>query len=509
MVTFSLKPGRKPLSLAAAATAAVMFLMAPPAGADPGGSPGSPPPHAAANQTSPQHFKDVIANLFEWNWDSVAKECTQVLGPNGYAGVQVAPPQDSLTRDGHPWWEVYQPVDYNLTSRMGNEDQFKAMVATCRAAGVKVYVDAVINHTTGQGDLSYGGVSYTHYSYPDYGYADFHHYPADCPEPDNGIHDWNSFQEVTHCELLGLADLRTESDKVRSTLAGYLNKLLGYGVSGFRVDAAKHIGQTDLAAIEGRLRDTVDGDRPYMALEVFPGSTGQLAPQAFEGQGSLLGFDGAYQLQSAFTGSIASLKNYGTESGLLPSDKELAFVQNHDTERNGSTLSYTDGATNVLATEFLLARGYGVPQVYSGFKFTGGDDSPPADAHGYVTNTDCTTTWACVDREPAILHMVGWHNAAAGSDVANWYDNGANLIAFSRGNKAWIAINNGGAASTADVQTGMPPGKYCDVISGETAGGPGGACTGQTVTVDPHGFASVNVPAKGSIAFTLGDRSHS
>ena len=509
MVSLTQKSGRKPAAFAAAAAAAAMFLAAPPAGADPGGSPGTPPLHAAASQSSAQHSKDVIANLWEWNWPSVAKECTDVLGPNGYAGVQVAPPQDSLTREGHPWWEVYQPVDYSLTSRMGNEEQFKAMVSTCRDAGVKVYVDAVINHTTGQGDLSYGGVSYSKYSYPDYGYADFHHYPADCPEPDNGIHDWNSFQEVTHCELLGLADLRTESDSVRSTLAGYLNKLLDYGVSGFRVDAAKHIGQTDLAALESRLRNTVDGDRPYMALEVFPGSTGQLAPDAFEGQGSLLGFDVAYQLKSAFTGNVAALKAFGPESGLLPSGKELAFVQNHDTERNGSTLSYKDGATNVLATEFLLARGYGVPQVYSAFKFTGSDDSPPSDANGYVTATDCTTTWACMDRDPSILHMVGWHNAAAGSEPANWFDDGANLIAFSRGNKAWIAINNGIAPRTVEVQTGMAPGTYCDVISGEAVGGPGGSCTGQTVTVDPHGFASVSVPAKGSLAFTLGDRTRS
>ena len=50
------------------------------------------------------------------------------LGPAGYAGVQVAPPQDSLQRTAlgngsdtvlHPWWEVYQPTDYTLTSRMG------------------------------------------------------------------------------------------------------------------------------------------------------------------------------------------------------------------------------------------------------------------------------------------------------------------------------------------------------------------------------------------------------
>src|SRR3954454_15830479 len=81
--------------------------------------------------------RDVIANLWEWNWRSVARECTDVLGPAGYGGVQVAPPQDSVKRSEttaptplHPWWEVYQPVDYNLTSRMGTEAQFKSMVRT-------------------------------------------------------------------------------------------------------------------------------------------------------------------------------------------------------------------------------------------------------------------------------------------------------------------------------------------------------------------------------------------
>jgi len=79
----------------------------------------------------------------------------------------------------HPWWEVYQPIDYNLTSRMGNEAQFKQMVATCRKAGVKVYVDAVINHMSGQGNLSYGGVTYSKYNYPGlYNTSNFHHFPA-------------------------------------------------------------------------------------------------------------------------------------------------------------------------------------------------------------------------------------------------------------------------------------------------------------------------------------------
>jgi alpha-amylase len=116
----------------------------------------------------------VMANLFEWSWTSVAAECTNVLGPAGFGGVQVSPPQDSLKRTAeeqadpntgavtvrHPWCEVDQAVDYALASRMGSEQQFKDMVSTCRKAGVKVYVDAVINHTVGQGHVSYGSQTY-------------------------------------------------------------------------------------------------------------------------------------------------------------------------------------------------------------------------------------------------------------------------------------------------------------------------------------------------------------
>ena len=79
---------------------------------------------------------------------------------------------------------------------------------------------------------------------------------------------------MTKCELLGLADLRTDDPATRAKIAAYLNKLIGYGVSGFRVDAAKHIGHADLIAIQKLLHRTWDGTRPYFALEVVPGLAG-------------------------------------------------------------------------------------------------------------------------------------------------------------------------------------------------------------------------------------------
>ena len=104
----------------------------------------------------------------------------------------------------------------------------------------------------------------------------------------------------------------------------------------------------------------------------------------------MLGLDAVKQLRDAFKSypatrtSAASppCKVFGAGSGLTPSRKTLSFVQNHDTERNGDALSYKDGARNILANEYLLASGYGTPQVYAGFAFTTNDDSPPATPTG-------------------------------------------------------------------------------------------------------------------------------
>src|ERR1700760_3730021 len=119
---------------------------------------------------------DVTANLWEWNWPSVAAACTGQLGPAGYGAVQVAPPEESITlpssSDGaHPWWEGDQPVSYQSSSRLGTRAQFASMVSACHAAGVRVYADAVINHTAGDNNTftsGYGGSTFspTRYGQP-------------------------------------------------------------------------------------------------------------------------------------------------------------------------------------------------------------------------------------------------------------------------------------------------------------------------------------------------------
>ena len=458
-------------------------------------------PAAAA---PPAH--DVIANLWEWPWTSIASECHDVLGPAGYGAVQVAPPEDSISVDGHPWWDVYQPAGYDLNSRFGNRAQFVAMVTACHAAGVRVYVDAVINHMTGAGQsdtTSYGGAVFTNdYRYPSAGYTpgDFHGYPEDCPNPDNQISNWNSPQELRECQLSGLSDLRTESEHVRTTIAGYLNDLIDIGVDGFRIDSAKHMDDKDLAAIQAKLHRKV-----FFFQEVMPGG---VSTSEYEPTGSLLEFPYAYAMKSAFNATIGDLNDLEQGTVLDPSDKAVVFVENHDTERDGSTLSYHDGATEQLANVFMLAFTYGTPDVMSSFAFTDRDQAPPSDAQGFVTPVTCGTPWLCQHRARAVRNMVGFHNDAAGTGVRDWWSDGSNTIAFSRGDatstRAWIAIDNDTTAQPSRTyRTGLPAGTYCDIIHGDVVAG---QCSGPTVAVGADGSVTVAVSSKDAVAIDVSSR---
>ena len=319
--------------------------------------------------------RDVGIQLFQWNWESIGRECTDTLGPAGIAWVLTSPPQEHIA--GSPWWTAYQPVSYTIESRLGTREQFAAMVDTCHDAGVKIIADAVINHMTGQDSDGEGwaGTPYGHYDYPGlYDQDDFHH--CGLSESDD-ITDYSSAGNVQNCELVNLADLATEKSSVQETIARYLNDLRSIGVDGFRIDAAKHMPADDVAAIVER----IDGD-PYIVQEVIRTDGEPIQPEDYLDSGDVFEFGLSYQLVTWMkTGSLSSIGNIGSY-GFAPSDQAATFVDNHDTERNRQTLSYRDGAKYQLATMLLLASDYGSPVLYSGYAFTINDTGLPVDSVG-------------------------------------------------------------------------------------------------------------------------------
>ncbi|MEV6732727.1 MULTISPECIES: carbohydrate-binding module family 20 domain-containing protein [unclassified Streptomyces] len=396
--------------------------------------------------------KDVTAVLFEWRFESVAKACTDSLGPAGYGYVQVSPPQEHI--QGSQWWTSYQPVSYKIAGRLGDRAAFRAMVDTCHAAGVKVVADSVINHMAAADGVGTGGSSYTKYGYPGvYSGSDM----DDCRAT---ISNYQDRANVQNCELVQLADLDTGEDYVRGRIAGYLNDLLSLGVDGFRIDAAKHMPAADLANIKARLTNP----GVYWKQEAIYGAGEAVSPSEYLGNGDVQEFRYARDLKRVFQNeNLAYLKNFGEAWGYMASGQSAVFVDNHDTERVGDTLNYKDGSAYTLAGVFMLAWPYGSPDVHSGYEWTDKDAGPP---NGGTVNACYTDGWKCQHAWREISSMVGFRNAARGQAVTNWWDNGGDQIAFGRGAKAYVAINHEGAALTRTFQSSLPAGDYCDVQSG-------------------------------------------
>ncbi|WP_432103029.1 carbohydrate-binding module family 20 domain-containing protein [Streptomyces sp. bgisy091] len=408
---------------------------------------------ATTAQAAPPGTKDVTAVMFEWKFSSVAKACTDSLGPAGYGYVQVSPPQEHI--QGAQWWTSYQPVSYKIAGRLGDRTAFANMVSTCHSAGVKVVADSVINHMSAGSGTGTGGSSYGKYDYPGlYSVNDMN----DCQSQ---ITNYGDRGNVQNCELVGLADLDTGEDYVRGKIAGYLNDLLSLGVDGFRIDAAKHMPAGDLANIKSRLTDP----NVYWKQEAIYGGGEAVSPSEYLGNGDVQEFRYARSLKQVFNNeNLANLKNFGEGWGFMESGKSAVFVDNHDTERGGDTLNYKDGANYTLASVFMLAYPYGSPDVHSGYEWSDKDAGPP---NGGQVNACYSDGWKCQHAWREIASMVGFRNTARGQGVTDWWDNGGDQIAFGRGSKAYVAINHEGSSLTRTFQTSLPAGDYCDVQSGK------------------------------------------
>ncbi|CAL1711231.1 unnamed protein product [Somion occarium] len=443
---------------------------------------------------APSGTKNVIIQMFEWTWDSVAAECTNFIGPAGYGFVQVSPPQEHV--QGSQWWTDYQPVSYTLTSKRGNRSQFANMITTCHAAGVKVIVDTIFNHMSGaDSGTGVAGSSFTHYNYPGiYQTQDFHHCGL---EPGDDIVNYGNRVEVQTCELVNLADLATDTEYVRGRLAAYANDLLSLGADGLRLDAAKHIPATDLSNIVSRLSGS-----PYLTQEVIFGAGEPISPSEYTGIGDVQEFRYTSALKDAFLGGgISSLQSFDNR-GWVSGSQANVFVTNHDTERNGDSLNNNSPSnTYVTAMIFSLAYPYGTPTILSSYSgFTNTDAGAPNGGVGTCSGTGGSNGWLCQHRWVAISGMVGFHNNVGTAALNNWVSPQSQQIAFGRGSLGFVAINNADSAWTSTFSTSLPNGSYCDVISGQSSSG---TCTGNSFTVSSGTF-STTVPARSAIAIHTG-----
>lgn len=480
--------------------------------------------------------------LFEWPWNDVAQECEQVLGPTGYTAVLVSPPNEhALINDRtlavFPWWQRYQPVSFRLDrTRSGTRAEFAMMVARCRAAGLAVYVDAVFNHMArppkSDGNRFLRGSAGSYYnptwlSYPyGIGAKDFHplkrppcHNPGGDVEIKDSIvaqdqeEEQRRIENLWFCQLRGMPDLDTGSARIQQRIVAYLSDLVFLGVSGFRIDAAKHIPPRQLDAILQQVGRQVAPRQPFYFFEMSY-SEATRAPEADYVQvnnrrGSLPPFflDSDYnRLLTELFRSVTPLaeaaprlrndyagpKSATAAQQLVGTHRLVTFIDTHDMQRQhiqGPVL-YHIHDTYALAVAFLLAWPHGYPMLMSSYAL-GKEETdpfhnagPPADEAGMTIgpysdpesgqrlatarcfNFEEARGWVCEHRWLAIAGMVGFRRAMQGEQaITNWWDNGSNQIAFGVGARGFVVINNEARPLQNLWQTALPDGEYCNVAA--------------------------------------------
>ena len=334
---------------------------------------------------------------------------------------------------------------------------------------MQILVDVVLNHMTGlQNGTGFAGTEFSKYDFPGlYTNEDFNI----CPTGVSQIEDWSNVEEIQQCELLSLSDLNTSKANVRDQLVKYLRELRNYGVAGFRVDAAKHIKASELKQIV----DQLPSDTTFIS-EVI----GEQPPQSeYYAFGHVFSFDWINQMRNIFgsSGLLGGSADQNYFDMLSPSDKTVALVSNHDTERNGGALTYQFPKSFNLASVFTLASTYGKPMMYTSYAFDDFDAGPIAGPDGYQPIAECVSNpapearayqagdWICQHRWPAMKGMIAFHKAVGTTPFTNIWQQG-DAYGFGRGDLGYIVFNTGAEAVTASIKTSLPAGTYIDRIAG-------------------------------------------
>ncbi len=372
-------------------------------------------------------------------------------------------PQNRASSDRcgyHGYWsDLTEPDDGAVEPKMGTPAELAGLANDLHAAGMRLVLDLVVNHT------GIGARIVTQH-------PDWFHDPKTCAQ----LGDTN-----VYCPVGGkaLPDFAQEN----ATVAQYLTTLSAgwttrYGIDGIRMDTVKNV----LPA--------------YWASSWFPGvraankglfvvgedfdESGPTGLNAFLGDGfdSLFDYPRYPTIVSTFAngGAVDALANAVsaavTTYGIAHAREMTSFVDNHDNPRLGSQFpANTPDAT--VAAQFALAMGAiftlpGIPEVMWGDEVAmlGAADPDnrrdmPSWAWSAATRAGAHAGMASGDGQAAYAHLQGLiairkaHAALQqGSYAELWRQNGgaANVLAFYRGangERVITAINPGAAATVA------------------------------------------------------------
>ena len=378
----------------------------------------------------------------------------------------------------------YQPAGFQLNestdNALGTKSEFVSMCSKAHTLGLKVIVDAVINHMGTNGYESdnqssdYDKNPINHVTpkakefEPEIYNNNLFHYPyKNMQYIESDASQYDSTYDLTRNCTSHLPDLKTEDSRVQKAIYDYMDELISSGADGFRFDAAKHIETPDdLASLRsnfwpntlGKVRQNHPESEVYAYGEIL-NTCGINRPFSMYTKLFDVTDSNSYWgiKDSATSGGSANATPYYPNTNFT-SDNTILWDESHDTYIDGATTSLTIVQRGKIWA--LVAGRANITTVY----FARPDDSTNTNACKNITLGDLKkTSWS----NKTTQAVNRFHNYFIGqSEYCTSNQSGTAYI--ERGTTGCIIVNRGGTTSKNVSLTNhkLKAGTYVDAITG-------------------------------------------
>ncbi|MEE0930191.1 MAG: alpha-amylase family glycosyl hydrolase [Acutalibacteraceae bacterium] len=390
--------------------------------------------------TIKKNMKEIAEAGFSTIQTSPISQCK--IGEDG--GMQLQDKGDSINKG--KWYYHYQPTDYVIGNyQLGTKEEFTEMCKEAHKYGIKVIVDAVVNHTTG--DKSVISENITNIDNPFHNFGD--------------IVDYNDRKEVTQGNLLGLTDLNTQNEDIQQYVLKYLKECVEAGADGFRYDAAKHIEISS---------DSSSFASDFWGVVMNNGSKFQYGEILQGGSDKITSYSKIMNVTASEYGEIlrtavinedvseGSLRDFAANG--IDEDSLVTWVESHDNYCNDGNWSAMDETQIKQAWAIICARSGGTPLFFdrpagASTEDQWGKNKIGAEGSDFYKDKEVTAV------NKFRIAMIGEEEK-----LSNPQDN-IGLIMIERGSKGAVIVNvTNSEEKLKDVETDLADGTYKDKVNG-------------------------------------------
>ena len=409
-----------------------------------------------------------ILHCFNWSYNNI-KNNLQAIKDAGYTAVQTSPVQ--TPKDYNPswrdqqgqWWKLYQPLNFAISNNtwLGTKNDLKSLCDAAEKMGIKVVVDVVANHLSGNGGGGYGSLdgavdgSLKRWEY----FHDYH----------DGANDSSRYaMTMGH---IGMPDLNTANGDVQRIVKDFLIECINVGVDGFRFDAAKHI---ELPSDDGNRSEfwptVINGSQAATSNKIY------YYGEILNGCGTNINNYTKYMsitdnnssdaiLMAACNSNAQGLANSHFSKGAA-ADKNVLWVESHDTFMGGSGSAGMGNTSRVSDDKIIKAWAMVGSRAEASSLFFA------RSAHN-MGDASTNTTW----KSKPVAEVNKFKNYFDGQSE---YLSSEGSIAYNeRGTSGVVLVNASGTNCSVNVRANkMANGTYKDYVSGSTFTVSNGRITG-------------------------------